>query len=129
MNLFVSPVVGSKMVEWTINSLVWRSKTHWGNRAQHIVRFLNAISPDPFHFSLDIEVSQALTFKKGNKHKRSTSKTSSNTTSPTVLDIAVTSPCVVDEAAETEDFQRLLDQFPDWAQVTPCISSYSSWQF
>lgn len=61
MNLFVSPVDGYKLADWTMSSLVWKSKTRWGNRDQHVVRFLNAIDNKgfesvPFHFSLDLKV-------------------------------------------------------------------------
>lgn len=57
MNLFVSPVVGCQIAEWTFSSLVWKWPTLWGNRDQYSVELLNAVEVEPFHFSLDIEVS------------------------------------------------------------------------
>lgn len=67
MMIYVSPVAGYQITEWTLSSLVWRSQARWGNRDQHIVRFFNAIEVEPFNFSLDMEVGH--TSKKIIKHE------------------------------------------------------------
>lgn len=56
MDMIVSPVIGVRLIDWSIESLVWKSSYHWGNRDHYIIFFNYGVEPTAFEFFFDLEV-------------------------------------------------------------------------
>ncbi|KAG4075302.1 hypothetical protein HA402_003093 [Bradysia odoriphaga] len=113
MVMAISPLPGHEMLDWSLldfvpsNVQIWNSNV--GDRPTYFVQ--SAFGSGIMIFTLDIQI-----------------ESGQNITAPS-FDIAVIGHYNHYNDYETDEFREFIQTFPEWAHITPWISSYNSMVF
>lgn len=110
MDVFISPLVGSQLVNWTISATPYPYTSLYNNRANYFIFFGSGKQTQAsYNFSLDVQTNVAL--------------------DQPSIEIVSVGHWVHNDADQTPEFRKFLASFPKWAHVTPWMSSYENWKY
>lgn len=135
MAFYLSPALGTDIVEWSISDNVIKNIYQWNGRNTYYIFYAHGIDKSAYLFYVDIEVNEIsyiyfkLLYLELTKQSF-VSKQSSEAVFPIpALDLVVTAHYIHHDNLQTPEFKSFIDSFPSWSHVTPWMSSYESWQY
>ncbi|KRT84651.1 hypothetical protein AMK59_725, partial [Oryctes borbonicus] len=109
MGFMFSPVSGVELDSWSLSSNPLLTTIPWNQRQTYFIFYGCGYELVPLKFSLN--------FKVPKEH-----------TGP-IVDVAATGHYFFGPSKNTEDFRKIISQFPPWTAVTSWSASYESWVF
>uniref|UniRef100_A0A182R0B6 FXNA-like protease n=1 Tax=Anopheles farauti TaxID=69004 RepID=A0A182R0B6_9DIPT len=100
MSFYVSPVAGVRLLSWSFSENIPRSGTRWNGQDVHFINFVHGIDDRPYEFSITVV---------GKASKASEAGWS--------IYLNVVTQYMHHVQYRSEEFQRLLKAFPDYAHV------------